>query len=209
MAGAGFWRLISVLERVCAAALLLFSGPVLFAAALAVAILSRRSPFVAHRRIGQGGRPLWVLKLRTMWDRCPGQHRLGLLDRLPPEIPDRPIAKSNHDPRVTSRFAAFCRRHSLDELPQLWHVVRGDMAFVGPRPLTQYELDRYYRSAAREVLSRPPGLSGLWQVRGRSRLTYRQRRRLDLFLVRQWSLKLYFRILLSTLHMVVSGKDAW
>lgn len=190
----------------------MLSAPVLLIAAAAVAVLSRRSPFVAHRRVAQGGRPLWVLKLRTMWGDAAESGRRGrpvLLELLPPEIPDRPPQKSDRDPRVSSALAAFCRRHSLDELPQLWHVVRGDMALVGPRPLTKYELDCYYGPHACEVLSRPPGLSGLWQVRGRSRLTYRQRRRLDLFLVRNWSLKLYATILLSTLHKAISGRDAW
>jgi lipopolysaccharide/colanic/teichoic acid biosynthesis glycosyltransferase len=111
--------------------------------------------------------------------------------------------------RVTSRFAAFCRRYSLDELPQLWHVVRGDMALVGPRPLTRQELDTYYGpDAARVVLARP-GLTGLWQIRGRSRLTYSQRRRLDVFLVEKWSISLYCRILFLTLPRVLGGKDAW
>lgn len=210
VAAAGFWKLIRVLERLSAAVLLLLTAPALLAAAIAVVLLSGRAPFVAHLRIARGGRPLWVLKLRTMWRRGAGQpRRIGFLELLPPEIPDSPGPKSSHDPRVTNAFAAFCRRHSLDELPQLWHVLRGEMSLVGPRPLTEYELDRYYGSAAVEVLSRLPGLSGLWQVRGRSRLSYRQRRRLDLFLVRRWSLKLYLRILLSTLQLMISGKDAW
>ncbi|HEX7359780.1 MAG TPA: sugar transferase [Bryobacteraceae bacterium] len=211
VAVAGFWKLIHVLERLIAAVLLLLTAPALLAAAIAVVLLSGRAPFVAHLRIAQGGRPLWVLKLRTMWRRGSGQprRRIGFLELLPPEIPDGSSPKSSSDPRVTSAFAAFCRRHSLDELPQLWHVVRGEMALVGPRPLTEYELDRYYGSAAVAVLSRRPGLSGLWQIRGRSRLNYRRRRRLDLFLVRHWSLKLYLRILFTTLHLVISGKDAW
>ncbi|MGH9653513.1 MAG: sugar transferase [Bryobacteraceae bacterium] len=210
-AAAGFWKLIRVLERLSAAVLLFLTAPALLAAAIAVVLLSGRAPFVAHLRIAQGGRPLWVLKLRTMWRRGAGhpRRRIGFLELLPPEIPDGPSPKSSRDPRVTSAFAAFCRRHSLDELPQLWHVVRGEMALVGPRPLTEYELDRYYGSDAVAVLSRPPGLSGLWQIRGRSRLNYRRRRRLDLFLVRHWSLKLYLRILFTTLRLVISGKDAW
>lgn len=109
---------------------------------------------------------------------------------------------------MTSPFAAFCRRYSLDELPQLWHVLRGEMALIGPRPLTLRELDIYYGSDAECVLSVRPGLSGLWQVRGRSRLPYPHRRRLDLFLVRNWSLGLYLKILLLTLPRVLAGKDA-
>jgi lipopolysaccharide/colanic/teichoic acid biosynthesis glycosyltransferase len=83
------------------------------------------------------------------------------------------------------------------------------MSLVGPRPLTSEELDTYYGPDAARVLSTKPGLSGLWQITGRSRLTYPQRRRLDLFLIQKWSIPLYFRILLLTLPRVVAGKDAW
>jgi exopolysaccharide production protein ExoY len=177
-----------------------------------IASISGRSPFVAHRRIAQGGRSLWVLKLRTMWDNRWRPNRpvsQALVERLTPENPTCWIQKAANDPRVTSAFAAFCRRYSLDELPQLWHVIRGELALVGPRPLTEYELDRYYGPDTGLVLSQRPGLTGLWQIRGRSRLNYRQRRRLDVFLIRKWSLALYFRIIFATLPNVISGKNAW
>ena len=114
-----------------------------------------------------------------------------------------------HDPRVTSRFARWCRRHSLDELPQLFHVVRGEMSFVGPRPITRAELDYYYGAVAPEVLSARPGLAGLWQVRGRNHLTYAKRRRLDLFLVRRGTARLYLRIVGRTLWKVINGNGAY
>jgi lipopolysaccharide/colanic/teichoic acid biosynthesis glycosyltransferase len=117
--------------------------------------------------------------------------------------------KPADDPRVTSRFARICRRFSIDELPQLMHVVSGTMALVGPRPLTREELDRHYGTDAPEVLSVRPGLTGLWQVLGRSRLTYPQRRRLDLFLVRHDSVALRISILVRTAVQVPAGKDAW
>ncbi|HEX6547062.1 MAG TPA: sugar transferase, partial [Bryobacteraceae bacterium] len=117
--------------------------------------------------------------------------------------------KPSDDPRVTSRFARICRRYSIDELPQLWQVVNGEMALVAPRPLTRNELDLYYGEDARELLTRKPGISGLWQVSGRSRLTYSQRRRLDLFMIRRWSFRLYLRILVVTVPKVLAGKDAW
>jgi lipopolysaccharide/colanic/teichoic acid biosynthesis glycosyltransferase len=120
-----------------------------------------------------------------------------------------PEVKTARDPRVTSTFAAFCRKFSIDEFPQLYHVLRGEMSFVGPRPLTRDELSQHYGHAAREVLRLKPGLTGLWQVRGRSRLNYRQRRRLDLFLVRKWSFRLYVLLLLTTIPRVLMGTDAW
>jgi lipopolysaccharide/colanic/teichoic acid biosynthesis glycosyltransferase len=113
------------------------------------------------------------------------------------------------DQRVCSRFARFCRRHSIDELPQLLHVVRGEMSLVGPRPITDTEWELHYRPHAAEVLDVKPGLSGLWQIGGRSRLTYAQRRELDLALARNRSLKLYFQILLWTLPEIWTGRNAW
>ncbi|MBZ5586793.1 MAG: sugar transferase, partial [Acidobacteriia bacterium] len=102
-----------------------------------------------------------------------------------------------------------CRRHSIDELPQLWHVLKGEMSLVGPRPMTAAELQRWYGADAKQILLCKPGITGLWQVRGRNSLSYSQRRRLDLFLVRNWSPSLYFRILLSTVPRVISGENAY
>ena len=93
--------------------------------------------------------------------------------------------------------------------PQLLHVVSGKMRLVGPRPLTQCELDLYYGDAAWEVLGARPGITGLWQVMGRNHLTYPQRRRLDLFFVRRMSLRLYWRVLLRTPWCVLSGAGVW
>ncbi len=120
-----------------------------------------------------------------------------------------PGSKASRDARVNSRFAAFCRRYSLDELPQLYHVARGEMSLVGPRPITLVELEDHYGACAEEVLSLRPGLTGLWQVMGRSRLTYARRKRLDLLLVRRASASLYFRILLRSIPCVLSGRDAY
>ena len=143
-----------------------------------------------------------------MWDQSE-RHRWWFVERVYPSKTDCAIPKLFPDPRVRNAFAAFCRRFSIDELPQLWQVVVGDMALVGPRPLTCFELELHYGRYAAEVLTRKPGVSGLWQVRGRSQLTYRQRRRLDLFMVRSWSPGLYFRILAATVSAVLSGRGAW
>lgn len=201
-----FWRFLCVLERIFAGVLLLAILPLLSAAAILVVVLSRRSPFIAHRRVGQGGRPIWVYKLRTMWD-GEGRSRVCFIERVSKNV--LPVRKSEKDSRVTSRFAGLCRRYSVDELPQLYQVVVGQMSLIGPRPLTKPELDAYYGRNAAELLTRKPGISGLWQVNGRSRLTYRQRRRLDLFLVRKWSPGLYFQTLLATVPSVLTGRNAW
>lgn len=181
------------MERLAAAVLLTLLIPLLLVIALVILVLSRRQPLIRHHRVGWRGRSLALVKFRTMWG-----------NDLPP-----PRVKRPDDPRVTSRFAAFCRRHSLDELPQLLHVIRGEMSFVGPRPITAEELDQYYGGAAEEILSVRPGLTGLWQIRGRSRLSYARRRRLDLLMVRRGSAQLHFLILLSSLRDIFSGRDAW
>ncbi len=200
------WRPAQTLERALAIALLALALPVLGLAAAIVWILSGRPPFVAHRRLGFAGAPLWVLKLRTMWT---GRVRAPF--RLMERLNARPVEfrKAPSDPRVTSRFAAFCRRYSIDELPQLLQVARGELALVGPRPITPIEFDAHYAEAAPEILCVMPGITGLWQIKGRSRLNYSQRRRLDLFLVRKLSPFLYAYILLQTPLRVLSGRGAW
>ena len=120
-----------------------------------------------------------------------------------------PLNKAVHDPRITSRVASFLRKYSIDELPQLWQVVLGQLALVGPRPLTEAEISRYYGAAMRKtLLVAKPGVTGLWQVNGRNRLSYEQRKSLDQYLLSNWSVSLYLKILYSTVFCVVTGKDA-
>jgi exopolysaccharide production protein ExoY len=198
--------LVHAIERVAAGAALLLLAPALALLALLIWAISRRPPLVAHLRVGQDGRPLWVLKYRTMW----GDSGRGGGLRLVEYITERACpVKSAADPRVTSRFAQFLRRHSIDELPQLIHVACGQMALVGPRPITAVELQEHYGEYAVEILAARPGLTGLWQIMGRNRLSYRQRLRLDLFLVRHCCARLYLRVFLRSIPRVLSGKDAW
>ena len=122
---------------------------------------------------------------------------------------DEPELKGKNDARITSSWARLCRKYSLDELPQLAQVVFGQMSLVGPRPITRKELEKYYGADASEVMRLRPGVSGLWQVRGRNALSYHRRKRLDLFLVRHYGAALYFRILCATIPNVLAGKNAW
>jgi len=194
-------------EQVLAAGLLILLAPLLLLVGAVIWVLSRRPPLIAHLRSGQYGRPMWVLKYRTMWGGSdPGFHGFGLIQY----ITETPAGlKPANDPRVTSRFAHFCRQHSIDELPQLIHIARGEMSMVGPRPITEAEIEEHYGSHAAEVLEARPGLTGLWQTMGRNRLTYRQRLRLDRFLVRNLCLRLYVRVVLRTIPRVLTGRDAW
>ena len=202
------WR---VFERAGAVAGTVLLAPALVGMGAAVAILSGRPPLVAHRRAGRNGHPFWMLKFRTMWDDRAAEESVGCCVVAYLESSEHfvPAPKDGPDPRVTSRLARFLRRYSLDELPQLLHVAAGQMALVGPRPLLPSELAMYYGKAAVEVLEVPPGMTGLWQVMGRSRLSYAQRRRLDLFLVRHNTVGMRFRILAKTLPQVIRGANSW
>ena len=149
-----------------------------------------------------------MLKLRTMWDRrqaLPQREAIWVEYLRDTHVP---VFKDDRDPRVTSPLARFCRRFSLDELPQLLHVLSGRMRLVGPRPITREEWDEYYGPADAEVLSVLPGMTGMWQVAGRNRLTYAQRRRLDLFYVQHQSWRLDLRLLLRTPSRVLNGRGA-
>jgi len=202
------WQAISFVERALALLLSAASFPVLFYSAAAVAALSKQAPFVAHRRLGLSGQAIWVWKLRTMWS---SDQRLASKHILFELLPDTsvPLKKADHDPRITSRFALFLRKYSIDELPQLWQVVLGQLALVGPRPLTEAEIACHYGPAmAKALLSVKPGITGLWQVSGRNRLSYEQRKKLDQYLLDKWTVALYLKILWSTVFCVLTGKDA-
>jgi exopolysaccharide production protein ExoY len=187
--------------------LIVASLPVMISAGGIIRMLSKRSPLVAHLRVGRNGGRFWAWKLRTMWPQgeVPLPAERGWLQRIDaPPLED----KRDDEPRITSRFAAFCRRHSLDELPQLFQVFLGQMSLVGPRPVTRGELDRHYADSAREVLAVRPGLTGYWQTQGRNALSYRRRVDLDRQLVRDLSVGVYFRVLLRTIPEVLNGKNA-
>jgi len=199
-------RTLYLFERPAAVLLLVLLSPVMLAVAVAVFLLSQRGPLVAHNRVGWRGTPFAMLKFRTMWAGGPAHSPFFSIENVGGL---QGGAKTMSDPRVTSRFAAFCRRYSVDELPQLWHVARGEMSLVGPRPLTINELREHYGSAMPEVLSLRPGLTGLWQSMGRSRLSYAQRRRLDLLLARRMSAGMYFAILVRSVPKLLAGEDAY
>jgi lipopolysaccharide/colanic/teichoic acid biosynthesis glycosyltransferase len=199
------WQTVGVCERAAALFFLLLLAPVVLFCALVIWLLSGRTPLIAHKRVGWRGSALWMLKLRTMWDGTP-KSATGLVERIDDE--DGPRRKSLSDSRVPCAFARFCRRHSIDEIPQLWHVIRGEMSLVGPRPVTAREIRQYYGAEADEMLQVKPGIAGLWQISGRNSLTYRERRAMDLEFVRRRSLRMYLRILLRTIPEVWSGANA-
>jgi len=200
-------RVLDAVEQCAGFLLMALTAPVMIVSAAAIALLSRGSPQVAHLRIGKNDEPFWMWKLRTMWGKSQAaRHERGWIEYIVAEPSED---KQCTDSRVTSRFAAFCRRHSIDELPQLWHVARGEMSLVGPRPLTRGELLRHYGAHSHELLSVKPGLTGLWQVSGRSYISFPQRALLDLELVCSLTPRRYFTILLKTFSALLYGKGAW
>lgn len=159
-----------------------------------------------HRRVGRGGRMFTCWKIRTMIPDA--EERLELVLATNPaaarEWADH--GKLSHDPRVT-RLGQFLRRSSLDELPQLWNVLRGEMSLVGPRPVTEAEMI-HYEANRHAYLTMRPGLSGIWQVSGRNAVSYAQRVELDATYARTVSLALDLRILIRTLAVVLARTGA-
>jgi undecaprenyl-phosphate galactose phosphotransferase len=208
---AGFWagwgkRAYGLVNRLAALVLLLVLSPVMLAVALAIRLTDGAPVLFGHYRVGQGGRLIKVLKFRSM--RVDAQERLAelLAHDLDARAEWERDFKLAQDPRVT-RIGQVLRRTSLDELPQLINVLRGEMVLVGPRPITAQELRRY-GSARWHYLSVTPGVTGLWQVSGRNALTYDERVELDRFYVNHRSIGLDLRILMRTFKVVVSGRGA-
>ena len=178
--------------------------------AIVTVALIRREPgsiIYKHRRIGRDGQAFECLKFRTMVLNA-DQVLRELLERDPAIkaewVRDR---KLRRDPRVTP-LGRFLRRTSLDELPQLWNVMRGEMSLVGPRPVVREELLRYGRNV-RAYLSAKPGITGLWQVKGRNDTDYRRRVVLDTYYVRNQNLLLDLYILFKTTRVVLGGSGAY
>jgi lipopolysaccharide/colanic/teichoic acid biosynthesis glycosyltransferase len=196
-------RLIDVVGSAAAAAL---SAPLLALIAFRIACESSGRVFFCQTRIGVRDRPFRMFKFRTMM--VDAESRLDEVRHLNihASFGDTRLYKGVEDPRVTP-FGARLRRFSLDELPQLFNVLRGDMSLVGPRPLTPDE-DCHIIGEARTRLSMRPGITGLWQVSGRNALSFDEMIRLDLEYVSRWRLRDDLRILLKTLPAMLERQEA-
>jgi lipopolysaccharide/colanic/teichoic acid biosynthesis glycosyltransferase len=177
------------LDLALAGVLLVVTAPLLALAALAIKLESRGPVFYSQRRVGKDGRPLELLKLRTM---VPGAESMGA-----------GIYVLEGDPRIT-RVGKLLRRFSLDELPNLINVIRGDLAIVGPRPTVQEQVDRYTERQRRR-LEVKPGITGWAQINGRTSLPWPERIELDVWYVEHRSLRLDLRILVRTARMLATG----
>jgi exopolysaccharide biosynthesis polyprenyl glycosylphosphotransferase len=190
-------------DRLCAALMLVLLSPVLLVLAIVVRASGRGPILYRQVRVGRNGREFTMLKFRTMVDGADAYvEELAELNEG-----DGVLFKMRADPRVT-RGGGFLRRHSLDELPQLGNVLVGQMSIVGPRPPLPSEVQRYGTDAQRRLLVKP-GMSGLWQVSGRSELSWDESIRLDLYYVENWSPALDAQILWRTVGAVVRGRGAY
>ena len=202
-----------VLDVAISAALLLILSPLFLLIAVLIKIESRGPVLFKQQRIGSMGKPFHMLKFRTMHVNADHALHHEFVSRFitagtngePPGTSG--FFKITNDPRVTS-IGRVLRKTSLDELPQLWNVLRGEMSLVGPRPPLPYEVEQYKPWHTRRLIEAKPGITGLWQVGGRSRTTFDDMVRLDLRYARTCSLWTDIKILAATPGAVISGKGA-
>jgi len=198
------------------AALLLMLSPLLAAIAAMIKLTSKGPVIFEQERLGRFGARFKCLKFRTMYtDNDPKIHQEYIQQFISGNEASgnsngsqQPVYKIVNDPRVTT-VGRFLRKTSLDELPQFWNVLRGEMSLVGPRPPVLYEFEIYDIWHRRRILDVKPGVTGLWQVSGRSRTRFDDMVRLDLRYCRTWSLWLDLKILISTPRAVLGGDGAY
>ncbi|MGC9946217.1 MAG: undecaprenyl-phosphate galactose phosphotransferase WbaP [Bryobacteraceae bacterium] len=197
------------LDIVVAALALLVSAPLLAVAALCIKRVSAGSAFYAQERQGKGGGPIRILKLRTMYH---GAEQM--LDRHLAENPEAArewdrFCKLKRDPRILPAIGHFLRKTSLDELPQLWNVLVGEMSLVGPRPFPIYHNQRFGAEFRKFRMQVTPGLTGLWQISARSNGDLDVQTQLDTYYIKNWSIWLDIYILSRTAHAVLFSNGAY
>jgi exopolysaccharide biosynthesis polyprenyl glycosylphosphotransferase len=200
------WRVVAkqVMDAVGSLLLLIMLAPLFLAVALLIKATSPGPILFRQQRSGLNGRPFTIYKFRTMVTNAEQfKHELAAMNEM-----SGPVFKVTNDPRITAT-GRFLRKYSLDELPQLFNVLRGEMSLVGPRPLPVDEVKRFEDLAHRRRLSVKPGLTCIWQVRGRNHINdFHEWVRLDLEYIDNWSLGMDFKILLLTIPAVFRGTGA-
>ncbi|GAB6162664.1 undecaprenyl-phosphate galactose phosphotransferase WbaP [Desulfothermus naphthae] len=198
-------RLFDLTMGIC---LLPFLIPLILIIGVMIKLDSEGNVFFSHTRVGKKGKKIKVLKFRTMYKDAQDRLKKILEEDERARREWESTFKLKNDPRVT-RIGQFLRKTSLDELPQIFNVLKGDLSFVGPRPVVEEEIKKYYKENARFYYMVMPGITGLWQVSGRSNTDYSYRVQLDTWYVLNWSLWLDVVILFKTIKVVLTKDGAY
>lgn len=203
----GVWMLYRVIKRafdfIVALIASVITIPVFLLIAIVIKVDSRGPVFFVHHRVGKNGKPLSLLKFRTM---VVGAEEMIKNFNPEQEKEWQENFKLENDPRIT-RIGKFLRKTSLDELPQLYNILIGNLSFVGPRPVTKEEIEKYGENKVK-VLSVSPGLTGWWACNGRSNIDYEERMKLELYYVDHASLSLDIKILFKTVGVIATHEGA-
>jgi exopolysaccharide production protein ExoY len=200
-----FKRLFDI---IFSAFVLIFGAPLFLIIAVGIKLQSKGQVFYTHERIGRGGKPFRCYKFRTMYMDSEARHH-ALLEK-DPLLKDEweRTRKLRNDPRVTP-WGLFLRKSSLDELPQFWNVLKGDLSVVGPRPVVYEEIVKYFGSKASKILSFRPGITCIWQVSGRSDIDYSKRIELDEKYVDNYSIFLDLLLIVKTVPSMIFSRGAY
>jgi lipopolysaccharide/colanic/teichoic acid biosynthesis glycosyltransferase len=200
-------RLLTAIDFVLALMLLVALSPIMLLVAVPIALRDGRSPFYGHRRYGKGGRTFLCYKFKSMAPDADARLARLLASDPKARAEWHRDHKLREDPRVTA-IGRFIRKTSLDELPQLFNILRGEMSLVGPRPIVAAEVRRYGRHFV-DYCSMRPGITGIWQISGRNDVGYRRRVAMDSLMARRMSPRLYARVLVGTARSVLTGRGAY
>ncbi len=187
---------------------IIVTSPFMFLIALGIKLTDGGKVFFTQKRVGKDGKEFDIIKFRSMYPDAESRLK-EILESNPQARKEwKESFKLKNDPRITP-IGKFLRKTSLDELPQFFNVLKGDMSVVGPRPVVQEELDKFYKEKANLYKSIRPGVTGYWQVEGRSDTDYEERVKMDEWYIKNQSLWLDLKIILKTIKVMITGKGAY